>query len=216
MVLINTKQVVCCRGDPHSREIAITFDDGPCDPYTERILGMLEKHNVKATFFMIGRNVERFPEIARRVVDAGHEIGNHTYTHSSLVLDTPRRIAVELEKGEGAIKSSTGVSTRMFRPPYGANTRWILTQALRRGYIIAKWSVNAGDWGKASAERIARRTLARVGNGAIILMHDGTSFRRNNHGGQTVTALDDIVVALKSRGYRLVTISELLHLKKAS
>ncbi len=213
MVFINTKQVVCCRGDPDLKEVALTFDDGPCEPYTERILDVLEKHNVRATFFMIGRNVERFPEIAKKVADAGHEIGNHTYAHSSLVLNTPRRIAMELEKGEEAIRRWTGISTRMFRPPYGANTRWILTQALRRGYIITKWSVNAGDWGKASAERIVRRTLARVGNGAIILMHDGTSFRRNNHRWQTVTALPNIVDTLKSRGYRLVTVSELLHIK---
>lgn len=216
MVLVNTKQIVCCRGNPDLKEAALTFDDGPSQPYTERILDILGKYNVKGTFFMIGRSVERFPEIAKKVADGGHEIGNHTYSHSSLVLDTPRRIAMELERGEETIRCCTGISTRMFRPPYGTNTRRVLTQALRRGYIIAKWSVNAGDWGKASAERIARRTLARVGNGAIILMHDGTSFRRNNHRWQTVGALSDIVVALKSRGYRLVTISELLHLKKAS
>ena len=213
MVFINTRQIVYCRGNLDSKEIALTFDDGPCEPYTERILDILERYNVKATFFMIGRNVEKFPRIAKRVVNAGHEIGNHTYSHSSLVLDGPRKIAMELAKGEEAIRCSTGVSTRMFRPPYGANTRWVLTQALRRGYMITKWSVNAGDWGKASAEKIARKTLARVGNGAIILMHDGKNFRGNNHRWQTVDALSGIIEALKSRGYGLVTISELLDLK---
>jgi len=114
--------------------------------------------------------------------------------------------------GEEVIRQSTGISPRIFRPPYGTNVRWVLTQALRRGYIIAKWSVNAGDWGKASAKRIQKKALSRVGNGTIILMHDGTSFRRNNHRCQTVTALPDIVSKLKARGYKLVTISKLLNL----
>ena len=212
MVLINTKQIVYCRGNPELKRVALTFDDGPCEPYTAQILDILEEHDVKATFFMIGRNVKKFPDIAKRVVAAGHEVGNHTYTHSSLVLDTPRKIAMELADGASAIKLETGVTPRIFRPPYGANTRWILTQALRRGYVIAKWSVNAGDWGKASAERIVRRVIARVGNGAIILMHDGTNFRRNNHRWRTVTALPGILSVLKSRKYELVTISELLSL----
>ena len=216
MVFIDTKQIVYCRGNSDLKEVALTFDDGPSEPYTERILDLLDKYNVKATFFMIGRNVEKFPEVAKRVADEGHEIGNHTYAHSSLVLDTPRKIAMELEKGEETIRSSTGVSTKMFRPPYGANTRWILTQALRRGYIITKWSVNAGDWGKATAEKIARKALARIENGAIVLMHDGTNFRRNDHRWQTVTALANIIDVLTDRGYKLVTVSQLLHLKKAS
>ena len=216
MVLINARQIVYGRGNPRLDEVALTFDDGPCGTYTEQILDILDRYGVKATFFKVGRNVERLPEIAKRVADSGHEIGNHTYNHSGLFLDTPRRIAMELAMGEEAIMRFTGISPRVFRPPYGANTRWILTQALRRGYVIAKWSVNAGDWGKASAERIVRKTLARVDKGAIILMHDGTSLPRNNHRWGTVSALPDILDALKASGYKLVTVSRLLRLGEFS
>ncbi len=212
MVFINAKQVVYCRGNHGLKEIALTFDDGPSEPYTLQVLDTLQQYRVKATFFMVGRNVERFPEIARRVADSGHEIGNHTYNHSGLFLDTPRRIAMELASGEEAIRSGTGVSPRIFRPPYGAKTRWILTQALRRGYVIAKWSVNAGDWGKARPERIVRKALARIDKGAIMHMHDGTSCPGNNQGWRTVSALPDILDALKARGYELVTVSRLLRL----
>jgi peptidoglycan/xylan/chitin deacetylase (PgdA/CDA1 family) len=217
VAFINTREVVHCRGNPGLRRVAITFDDGPSEPYTSRVLDILDEYQVKATFFMVGRNVEKFPEVARGVAGAGHEIGNHTHNHSSLLLDTPRRIAMELAMGEEAIVRGTGVTPRLFRPPYGANTRWIVTQALRRGYVVTKWSVNAGDWRKASAERIARKTLSRVGNGAIILMHDGTSLRGgNNHRWGTVSALPMILDALKTSGYEMVGVSELLGLGEFS
>lgn len=212
MVLINTRQIVCSRGNPDLKNVAITFDDGPSDPYTDQVLDILRQYGIKATFFMVGRNVDRFPKIARRVASAGHEIGNHTYNHSSLFLDAPRRIALELAMGEESILRTTGVSPRLFRPPYGANPRWVMTQALRRGYIITKWSVNAGDWRKASAVRIVKKTLARIGNGAIILMHDGACIPGNNHRYGTVSALPQILDALKSSGYKVVSVSELLGL----
>ena len=212
MVIINTRQIVYCRGSQDLKRVALTFDDGPYEPYTSQVLDILEQYRVKATFFMVGRNVEKFPDAAKRVVKSRHEIGNHTYNHSSLFLDTPRRIARELMMGEKSIVKATGIKPRFFRPPFGANTRWIITQALRRGYIIIKWSVNAGDWRNASAERIVRKTVGRIRNGAIILMHDGTNFLRNNHRCGTVSALPQILDSLRESGYEVVGASELLGL----
>lgn len=117
MVLINTEQIVYCRGNPHLREVALTFDDGPCEPYTGEILDILKGYNVKATFFMVGRNVDKFPETAKRVAAGGHEIGNHTYSHTSLVLDTRRKIAMELEKGGGGYQELDRYFNENVSPP---------------------------------------------------------------------------------------------------
>ncbi len=209
----NQPGVIYWHGDPHAQRIALTFDDGPNEPYTLQVLDILDKYNIKATFFMIGKNVKKFPETAGKVADAGHVIGNHTYNHRGPLLDTPLRAANELNRAEEVIKKIISTPLYLFRPPYGATNRWVLRQAERLGYVICQWSVNAGDWRKANPRKIIRKVLSEVENGAIILMHDGRNLAAGHDRSSTVAALPEIIVALQDKGYSFVTVPQLLELE---
>lgn len=208
----NRPGVIYWHGNPNSRGIALTFDDGPNEPYTLQILDILHKHNIKATFFMVGRNVEIFPRTARRVTEAGHVIGNHTYSHRGQLLNTPLRAAKEIKKAEAAIKEATSTSLYLFRPPYGAANRWVLRQAEELGYVISQWSVNAGDWRGAGPGKIKKKVISEVEEGAIILMHDGRNLSAGHDRTSTVAALPEIIRSLKGKGYNFVTVPQLLEL----
>lgn len=138
----NKEGVVYWHGDSTQKKIALTFDDGPHDIYTPQILDILKKYDVKATFFLIGKNVEAFPEVAKRIVQEGCVIGNHTYTYPDLRLQTKDRIRQQLEKAEKAIYGATGVKPYLFRPPYGTDNNLVLLEAKNLGYVIIKWSVS--------------------------------------------------------------------------
>lgn len=209
----NRPGVIYWHGNSNSHGVALTFDDGPNEPYTLQILDVLDKYNIKATFFMIGKNVEKFPKTARKVAEAGHVIGNHTYSHRAPLLNTPLRAAKEIKKAEEAIKEATSTSLYLFRPPYGATNRWVLRQAERLGYVISQWSVNAGDWRGADPRKIKKKVISEVEEGAIILMHDGRNLAAGHDRTSTVTALPEIIVSLKDKGYNFVTVPQLLELE---
>jgi peptidoglycan/xylan/chitin deacetylase (PgdA/CDA1 family) len=192
--------------------VALTFDDGPDAQTTPRLLEVLERDRVRATFFVVGRAVLRHPEIVRRMLRDGDEIGNHTQTHAHLnFLLTQRALADEIDAAQAAISAATGTTARYLRPPFGARDYAAIDAARRRGLQVVMWSAMLGDESSAAGgTELARRLLRQVRDGAIIVMHDGDQGRPGGGGRSYESAAAQIVIAqLKARGYRFVTISQL-------
>jgi len=201
------------RRGPHENVVAITFDDGPSPAHTPQILDILKEKGVKATFFVVGLHVKKYPDIARRIVAEGHDIGNHTYTHKDLVPSTRRMVLAQIHKTDQAIKKVTGVSTRLFRPPrgiYGSATRKLVVD--EEGYRLVLWSASSVDWRKTSPRAILRRIARHTRPGAILLFHDsGALIRREGASRRnTVEALPMVIDLLKAKGYEIITISEMM------
>jgi peptidoglycan-N-acetylglucosamine deacetylase len=187
--------------------VAMTFDDGPHGTNTPRLLEMLKQRGIKATFFCVGQCVAEFPEIARRIVDEGHEIANHSWSHPQLSAMSEASVRDQLEKTHQAIKQATGVAPKMFRPPYGA-----FTQRQRNwanavyGYKIVLWDVDPLDWKIRSSSHVESEILKQTVPGSIILSHDIHK--------STVDAMPATLDALLAKGYKFVTVSELLAMDK--
>jgi peptidoglycan/xylan/chitin deacetylase (PgdA/CDA1 family) len=196
----------------HDKKVAITFDDGPSAVWTPQILDALQEAGVKATFFMLGHHVHKYPQIARRVAAEGHSIGNHGYAHKVMLYYTVPEIEEEILYTEQVIRQVTGVTTRYFRPPKAWLRRKIKKAIQTMGYEIVLWSLNSKDWVTFHHKHMVRYLISQVKSGDILLFHDsGNVFRRE--GGdraQTVAAIPLLVAELKARGFTFVTIDELL------
>lgn len=192
------------------RLVALTFDDGPQPPYTDRILQVLDRFQVQATFFEIGRQIDRYPAVARAVVQRGHELGNHSYSHRNLILRWPHEIAAEIADTDRRLRSLGVVGPIAVRPPLGK--RWFILPYLlwRSQRTLAMWNVDSGDYDPArDAAALVQQVLDQVQPGSIILMHDGSLDPQQSRD-RTVAALEVLIPALRDRGYRLVTLAELL------
>ena len=201
---------VFAHGSVREPLVALTFDDGP-SRYTPQILDILDKYNIKATFFAIGKNVERHPDIACRIVREGHAIGNHTYSHPFWVpMETPSRIKSEVDHAEAAIRNITGVSANLFRPPHGWRSPWMVQLLKKNNYTLVTWTVSPDDWENISSDVVTKRVLAKTHSGAIILLHDGLETKENFQKDNTIQALPTIISELKKRGYRFVTVPQLM------
>ena len=185
-------------------KIALTFDDGPHPALTQRILDILARYNVKATFFMVGVNVENYPDAARAVFEAGHEIGNHTYSHRILNRLTHEEIDAEIEGCESVLEELCEYRPRLFRPPQGAINPQVEADADQNDYSLILWSLDTRDWEDKNAARIAREVVSSAKAGDIILMHDYIG-----HGSRTPEALEILLPELLARGFKPVTVSEL-------
>ena len=196
--------------------VALTFDDGPSPRWTPLILGELKKAGVKATFFMAGTHVEKYPDIARRVAAEGHEIGNHTYDHHGIFYYTPQELEKEIRVTEQIIRGATGITTVYFRPPKAWITDAEKLQVKDMGYQVVLWTLNSKDWVTFDDKYIARYLLKHVQPGDIILFHDsgGVFGIENGDREETVKTLPMLIEGLARKGYRCVTISELLKAKK--
>jgi len=207
----NVDGLVYWHGDINQPKIALTFDDGPNEPYTSEILDILKKYGIKATFFVLGKNVERYPDTAKRIVEEGHVIGNHTYDHPYLLIQSKSHIKYEIEKAEQAIFKATHTKPYLFRPPYGVTNNWIYHTVKEYGYVTVEWSVTGNNGGKEiSTDVIERDVLSRVTNGAIILLHDGNRLIKGADRRNIVKALPVIIESLQQKGYQLVTVPQLL------
>lgn len=195
--------VFITNGSTNKKEIALTFDAGS-DIVGIGILDVLKKHNIKATFFLTGKWVEKYPEYARRIANEGHEIGNHSYSHPDAVKTSAAAFKEDILKAEEAIKKATGKSPQpYFRFPFGSYNSAALKTVGEAGYPFSiQWSLDTIDWQQPSAEVIISRIEAGASNGDIILMHIG--------GVNTPEAVDKIIPWLKEKGYQLVTLTELL------
>ncbi len=189
------------RGDIRKRQLALTFDDGPHSGTTQRLLEILKKYHVRATFFVVGKMVDKYPELAQLEVDQGHEIANHTYHHFRFPSLTPQQIEDELVLGRDAIKRATRVDTRLFRPPGGEYDRRLVSIARKLGYLMVLWTADPGDYRLTSAQHIEELTLQQTNPGGIILLHDGIE--------ATLEALPRLIQAWRKQGFSFVTCSEM-------
>ncbi|PYK37680.1 MAG: hypothetical protein DME60_12210 [Verrucomicrobia bacterium] len=200
------------QGAAGEHQVAITFDDGPDPRWTPKILDILKAANVKAAFFLVGVNAERYPGLVRRIVNEGHEIGNHTYYHPNLALCWPEHIRLELNATQFLLETITGRATTLFRPPYAADTGPTqlseltpLRIAENLNYLVVLESIDPQDWAKPGADTILQRVKQQRRDGSIILLHDAGGDRS-----QTVEALPRILDWLHTRGDTVVPLSTLL------
>lgn len=189
--------------------IALTFDDGPWNKTTEKILDILEKNNIKATFFVVGQHLNTRQEIGKKIAEAGHVIGNHTWNHpdqsSKMSQD---KIKSEIGRTAELIYKITGRTTTLFRPPGGVLVNGLVDYAKGRNHTTLLWSADSVDWYYKSAAEITEKVMKKATNGGIVLLHDGGGPRDH-----VVEALPNIIAKLKKQGYEFVTIPELLTIK---
>jgi peptidoglycan/xylan/chitin deacetylase (PgdA/CDA1 family) len=200
-------------GNSSQRVVALTFDDGPNEPYTSEILDILARYDVKATFFVIGRNVELYPETAKHIIAEGHVLGNHSYNHNANHALTQYG-ARDLKLAEVAIYGVVGVKPHLYRPPHGKKTPWELQQVKRDGLIEVTWSVSTNELKAKSPEQMAQKIVSKTEPGAIILLHDGYGTEHDDSNADksvTVEALPLIIEKLQIEGYKFVTVPELLN-----
>ena len=199
------------RGPADGNRIALTFDDGPCAGYTEQILDILRRHDVKATFFVCGQNVERSPDLLRRVQTEGHTIGNHGYSHPFPFFRSRHFFAREIDLTQEAIAKVTGKRPKFFRPPFGARWLGLQPELKARGLRLVNWSDTGYDW-KLDTLGIVRETLKTVGPGSIILLHDGGRAYppQRVDRSPTVKALPAILEGAARAGFTFVSLDELL------
>jgi peptidoglycan/xylan/chitin deacetylase (PgdA/CDA1 family) len=185
--------------------VALTFDDGPADPYTDQYLEILDRYGVKATFFNLGDNTQAYPDLARKVIEKGHQLCNHTMAHNQLTAVSADTIYNEITTSANVIENATGVKSSHIRPPYGdfSAESWLAS----KGSITAsiRWTADSLDWKLPGAEAIVTNSTANSYSGMIILMHDGGGDRS-----QDVEALPSIIEQLQAQGYQFVTIADLM------
>ena len=204
------------RGPGLRRSLALTFDDGPSEG-SLRLLEYLAAEGIRATFFQCGKNVERHPQIAREIRDAGHEIGNHTYSHARLFprlgrrlyWPTPALMAREIARAQKVIQDEVGVAPRLFRAPYGL--RWWGLDAAQKQFDLlgVMWTVIGHDW-EWQADRVVRLVLRKAGPGGIVCLHDGRDIQPSPDVSEMLKAVREIVPVLKGEGFGFETVSELL------
>lgn len=197
---------VIFRVDTDKKFVALTFDDGPHPVYTPMLLEVLSQEGAPATFFLLGKQVEKHPRIAARIHFEGHELGNHGYSHRVMRFLSWKEIFREIKKTEKLIAYHVGVKTTLFRPPFGEMVPVILDVNRYAGYKFIRWSIDPKDWDQSrNAATIATHALTVVKPGDVILFHDGGANQK-----ETIEAVRQIVRDLKKRGYRFVTVSQLL------
>lgn len=194
--------------------VALTFDDGPYPPYTDSILDILKERKIPATFFVIGRNAQKHPELIRRIALEGHQLGNHTYNHIDLLKADRQAIVSEIQQTSDVIRSIVGFSPHVVRPPHGFRDAVVMDAMAEYKLSVVEWSVVSRDWVNPGAETIASRTLSSVKNGAIILLHDGDGVAATAPRAQTVEATRIIIDKLLAEGYKFVTVDEILASKE--
>lgn len=196
-------------GSAQDKQAALTFDDGPDATWTPQILEILREKHVKATFFVIGSQAQKYPEMLRQLYSDGHTIGNHTQNHLNLVKLDPPKIDEEIEQSSFIIREIIGKTPRLIRPPYGFHNTAVDNAVYGKGGIIVLWSLDTKDWMGPDAKTIKASILPKMQNGYIILQHDGENPKLTG----SVQVLPDIIDDLKAKGYSFVTIDKLLNVE---
>jgi len=193
-----------------SKQIALTYDDGPNDPHTLKLLDVLSKHSVRATFFMIGRYVRQRPDLARAVAQSGHVIGNHTFTHPLLIFESAARMRMQLVDCQQALEDTVGEHSNLFRPPFGGRRPATLRVARALGLKTVMWNVTGYDWNAPPAAVIEKKVVRQMRGGDVVLLHDGGHRAMGADRAQTVMATDNLIRRYKGQGYEFVTVEEML------
>lgn len=188
-------------GDPHQKSVALTFDDGPHPGYTTKLLKLLEKNKIRATFFVVGKMAEKYPDLLREIYKNGHTIGNHTYHHYNLQYLKPHEVEKEWHACNKVVESILGVDMFYCRPPGGSYDDKVVKCANNLGLSVVLWTINPGDYLDYSKELLLERFYACFSSGGIILLHDGGLY--------TLEILPIIIKDLKKKGYKFITIDEM-------
>jgi len=186
----------------HDRAVALTFDDGPNPAATPVVLDALAERGVKATFFILGRHAERWPDLVARAAAEGHALGNHGYFHRKLHLRSPAYVRRDLELGTDAMMKAGAPRPRFFRAPHGFRSPWVTHIARTLGQRTVGWSLGVWDSDRPGVDEIARRTVEGASPGAILLLHDGDGYDPDGDRLQTAHAVPLLVDRLLDRGYR--------------
>jgi len=198
-----------------TKKLALTYDDGPNDTYTLRLLEVLARHDVHATFFLIGRYIQQIPEIARQIAEAGHVVGNHTFTHPLLTVKSAAGIREELSACRSAlhdaISGNSQLVSNLFRPPFGGRRPAVLRVARELGLEPVMWNVTGYDWNAPPAAEIERKVAKQIRGGDVVLLHDGGHKEMGADRSQTVLATDHLIARYKSEGYEFVTIPRMMN-----
>ncbi|WP_239615643.1 polysaccharide deacetylase family protein [Cohnella mopanensis] len=188
--------------------VALTFDDGPDGKYTTQILDILHERNVKATFFLVGQQVNKYPEVAKRIVEDGHSVGNHSWSHLDLTKQSSKSRDQEIDKTQKAILDATGVTPVLMRAPYGAISKSVLDSVRGRDMKHVYWTVDTKDWAGTSVQTMYKNVMANTNKGGVVLMH---SFGGRKHAIEhTIKLLPLIIDDLQAKGYEFVTVDELI------
>ncbi|HKO17136.1 MAG TPA: polysaccharide deacetylase family protein [Gemmatimonadaceae bacterium] len=186
--------------------VALTFDDGPNPEATPALLDALAGEGIHATFFILGRHADRWPELVRRITADGHMVGNHGYFHRKLHLKSPRYVRQDLELGTRIIEQASGVRPTVFRAPHGFRSPWVTGIARSLGQRTVGWSLGVWDSDRPGVEEIVKRTVEGARPGSILLLHDGDGYDARGDRMQTARAVPIIIDSLRAQGYRFVTL----------
>ncbi len=195
---------------PGTRKLALTYDDGPNDPDTLRLIEVLATHDVKATFFVLGRFVQQKPEIVRALASAGHAIGNHSWDHPRLIFASNTELRRQVEQTQSAVFDACGVTPTLFRPPYGGRRPGTLHEVRRLGLEPVLWKVTCYDWKPTSADKVFAHAQRQIRGGDVILLHDGDQARMGADRRHSVEATDRLIGHYKAEGYEFVTIPQMM------
>ncbi|MFK7695078.1 polysaccharide deacetylase family protein [Paenibacillus sp. HJGM_3] len=199
-------------GQPGVKRIALTFDDGPDQLYTPQILDVLKAHQVKATFFLLGKRAEANPNIVQRIVQEGHVIGNHSYSHPLFTKLSVEEYKQQIDRTSAILQAQIGYTPKLIRPPYGEITEEQLQWTGSNRYVIVNWNIDSLDWKGLSADQVSHNIISHARGGAIVLQHSAGGDKQNLSG--TVAALSTVISKIKADGYELVTVPQLLKLSK--
>jgi peptidoglycan/xylan/chitin deacetylase (PgdA/CDA1 family) len=188
------------------KQVALTFDDGPNPDATPEILDTLAEYGVHATFFILGRHAERWPELVHRAVKEEHQVGNHGYFHRKLHFKLPHYVRRDVTLGKRAIERAGAMTPHFFRAPHGFRSPWVSAIAGSLGERTIGWSLGVWDSDKPGVKAIVDRTVEGVKPGSIVLLHDGDGYNSNGDRMQTAAALPRIITGLRDRGYEFVTL----------
>lgn len=198
------------RGPADRPVVSLTFDDGPSEPHTSQVLEALRQTGVKATFFLLGTNVERHPDSVRRIIAEGHEVGNHTVDHGVLPLRGPGHIRSTIRAASDIIERTCGVRPRLFRAPHGWRNPWVDAIARQEGCEPVAWTLGVYDTNRPGAGVIRQRVIDGLANGCIILLHDGRGTEERPDASQVVEALPGIIDEARRRGFQFATVGRMM------
>ena len=202
MTAVATRELPVYNVDTEEKVLSISFDAAWGSANTEGILDILDRYDVKTTFFLVGFWAEKYPELVQELVARGHEIGNHSYSHVDFVGEQENIILQQMDKTDALIRDLTGTSPGLARVPSGSYDSRVIRLLRRQGYEVIQWDVDSVDWQKPPADEMTRKVVENVQNGSIVLFHSGAD--------TTMEALPDVIAGLREKGYRFTTVGNLL------